>query len=467
MMKSGVGITNRSALSIVCITLFATTFPHTSFAFEKAPLPSLQNRHPNVSRVAAQGVVFTEPASGGILTVAAPVGRAPASISVVTTPGESPESVVAKLQEASEASFDLNDRVGGIRAEANGFIGVGSQNSGLFCVAGTETGLGIPAPVDSVSVLYDGATDKLIVKWRNPKKTQYDSLALVLNGVTFRSHLDGSSTSYVVESASTLSDLWAPGSLRNFDISVVGYAAFCPSAAAGIWLTPCRQEEIENLPFRLGIAPNWTAWQRADAQALGFDEGRKQFFSGQSPDELDRRQVKMQRGASYGYTHPEDKLLYQILRANGGDSSGGLYRYFLGLQPGHAYRVRMRVNTLDQRADTGQWSYSLYALPVSSSGGDPSPAQLAGAAPFASGAMAGQAALFTRLGSGGGGDTQGEWRYVATDGDGPGATGRGNIVLPAGADSILVWAAYTSDAPGAVGFDWIALEDADCMEALR
>ena len=464
-------ITNTCRITRLCLQhilfpLLLLSGASNSFAQQDvAPLPSLQNQESGISRGAIQGIVFTDPASGGVLTVSAHLDRVPVTISVPTLPGESPESVALKLQEASDASTDFSKRTGGIRAEATGIIGVGGQNSGMYCVAGTDNGLGIPSPVKNLTISYSQDTDILKLSWKNPDDTPLDSLAVIVNANGI-GRVEGTQESLEFRSVSVLMARTFE-SVDDLSATVVGYVDFCPSAAAYTRLTPCRLEELADLPFRLGITPNWSGWQAPETGNLVFEEGHKQFFAGVAPETLDTRQQQMQRGDSYWFDKPEEKRLYQILRATGGDSSGGLYRYFLGLQPGHAYRVRMRVNTLDQRADTGQWSYSLYALPVSSSAGDPSPAQLAGAAPFASGAMAGQAALFTRLGSGGGGDTQGEWRYVATDGDGPGATGRGNIVLPAGADSILVWAAYTSDAPGAVGFDWIALEDADCMEALR
>lgn len=433
-----------------------------------APLPTLQNQEPGVSRMARQGIVFTEPASGGFLCLAGVLGgNSPGRVLVETIPGESPESVAAKLAGACGASEDFPGRSGGINADANGIICVGIQNDGSFCFGGTETGLGIPEAVKGLSASYDAASDTMSIVWKKNSDNTYRSFAFTMDG-RYMTPISGDKERYEWKNFSEIlarsNDMF---SLEKLNIGLIAYTDFCPSAAAQIRLTPCRIEELADLPFRLGIAPNWSEWQAPETRNIAFEEGHKQFFIGVDPETLDVRQQKMQRGDSYNFTAPEEKRLYQILRATGGDSSGGVYRYFLGLQPGHVYRVRMRVNTLDQRADAGQWSYSLYALPVSSSAGEPSSAQLAGTAPFASGATAGQAALFTRLGSGGGGDTQGEWRYVATDGNGPGATGRGNIVLPAGADSILVWVTYTSDIPGAVGFDWIALEDADCMEALQ
>jgi hypothetical protein len=345
--------------------------------------------------------------------------------------------------------------------EGASLITRGDQNDGCYALAGTETGLGIPPPVTSVSVSYDVPNDKLVVQWDKPKAYEYDSIALSANELPLARALEGGATRWVLEHASTLDPLLFP--VKDFDVVVVGYKGNTPSAAAGGRLTPCRQEEVENLPFRNGVAPNWIPWcESGDPSAATYAEGIKRFYEAAKPESLDSKQLAMKQGTSFPFVDPQDKPRFQILRARSNGAYGGVWRRFLGLTPGHTYRVRMRVNTLDMRASDATWNYTIHAIASSASAPIPAPAAMACRSPLPSGLDADPARI-AAFGAGYG-DTANGWVEIATDSNAAGKSVSGNIVLPNDADTIVVWTRHAGENTTGVAFDWIAVEDVGCLQ---
>ena len=60
---------------------------------------------------------------------------------------------------------------------------------------------------------------------------------------------------------------------------------------------------------------------------------------------------------------PDSKPYYQIINS---DASGisGVAREFIGLNPGHKYKILIRVNTLESNQENGDWKYSVHATPT-------------------------------------------------------------------------------------------------------
>jgi len=159
---------------------------------------------------------------------------------------------------------------------------------------------------------------------------------------------------------------------------------------------------------------------------------------------------------------PDEKVFYQGLSSKSSDISAGVFRHFLGLTPGHTYRLFIRVNTLDaavsgpqpQEPANTSWKYSVHATPNKNPSIDGlTPEQFSGKAALPDGSEgihAGELAAFTPDKT-----TNGEWVKVQTGLEG----GLPDITVPDGFDSITVWLRLTGLCPNGVGMDWIRLED--------
>ena len=205
------------------------------------------------------------------------------------------------------------------------------------------------------------------------------------------------------------------------------------SAAAGIHVfLDGHQEETLDLGFRAGVAANWTAWGTA------------------APREATR---------PVSARSPVQKTRYQVIGGSGPAFDGGVYREFLGLEPGRTYKVSVRVNTLEMDRAKGEWSYAVYAAPNGPGGAPLTEDQLAGRAPLPSGVRADEGARIVEYGPKA--HTDAEWVKVSTDAAGlPGKT-VGNITLPSGVTALTVWLRHKAQGVESTGvaMDWIALEE--------
>jgi hypothetical protein len=155
-------------------------------------------------------------------------------------------------------------------------------------------------------------------------------------------------------------------------------------------------------------------------------------------------------------TEPDEKPFYQIVKTAKVGIQGGVWRRFLGLNPGHTYKVEVRLNTLQMGDCTNEWAYSFHAAYDHAGGQGLTTNQLAGVAALPDGSKgpaAGRVALY-----GPGVTTKGKWEKRSTDKAGPGLEIK-DITLPDNVTSITVWLRHSGADSTGVGMDWIRLED--------
>jgi len=153
--------------------------------------------------------------------------------------------------------------------------------------------------------------------------------------------------------------------------------------------------------------------------------------------------------------HPEEKSFFQLIRTRSPDVAGGVWRKFLGLQPGHAYRLSTRISTLPMDSVQGNWSFSFHAVPHKKEA-SLTAAQMAGAAALPDGSAGATAGLIARYGPEQA--TKGKFVEVSTGKQEEGGRAA-DITLPADADTLTVWFRLTGANATGVGFDWIKLKD--------
>ena len=219
------------------------------------------------------------------------------------------------------------------------------------------------------------------------------------------------------------------------------------------WLSSyAKQEEAYRRPFSFGVAPNWVRWQE-DGSNVILEEGVKPGFARDA----------VTSGPIY---NPEKAPYYQVLRI-GPENQGaaGTYRRFVGLHPGHTYRVFIRLKSFVGPADDKPWCLSVHACYNTPARDVLSAAQLVGRQPLPSGddgEDAGQLAAYsgTHL------LPATNWTEVNS-----GATNAfnkaGDITLPADVDSITVWLCLSGESEVELGMDWLALEDLTLAEQLK
>jgi hypothetical protein len=222
--------------------------------------------------------------------------------------------------------------------------------------------------------------------------------------------------------------------LSGLDMWIFGTKDGIPSNAAGIHVRNNIQEELYGIPFAEGTAPNWTAFIADDRKTPDVAMGvRKELTSSESNP----------------YYNPIDsrdsKPFYQIIRADPSGASG-VMREFLGLSPGHTYRLSIRINTLETKDKVGDWSYSFHAAPTAS-GMKLNHRQLAGLEALTDGRKGPDVARLVEYGPQK--TTRRKYQEFGAD-----------LTLPPEKDAITVWLRLIGDNPQvAVAMDYVSLED--------
>lgn len=389
------------------------------------------------SRQATHSIVFSGDASGGQLTFAKCCRRNADYVSITNMPGDPVAKVVMRLASAINASDSGREIVGGIVSAKSNSVGQlpGFPYWGRFILGGTEVGLGIPPPPTSLSASYSFESDIVKLNWVNPLGG-YESIAVLADGVCV-SILPGNSTAYEHKDFTSFGTTL---DVNDVDYHVVGYRGQVPSNAGAIHLTGDSQEELINLPFTRGIAPNWNAWSNnLQSAEVNFDLGIK---------------PKVRRNAFF--KTPDKKPFYQHISGSGETFVCGTWRKCLGVQPGSTYKISVRMNTLGL-SFSPNWTFSAHAAHNGTSGKTLTVDQLSGLSPLpdrSSGVGAGRIVEY-----GGTNTTGSKWMLLSTDIDGPGKV-IGNITLPAGVDTITVWTRLTGNniSLSGVGIDWVAVE---------
>ena len=397
---------------------------------------------------------FRGTASGGSLVLADALNRASRYVSIQTSPGESAESVAQRLADTINAChaaaaikepphrFNLHRLwVGGYQATASRGTLTIPGPSGNYILAGTENGLGIPERPLFLSCSYNEQKDHIVARWVNPAD-EYDFILVHSRSADHNKRgirrVLGTSTNYTIDRNKVAARL------NHLDIWVVGFRANLPSNAAAIHVSGyghC-QEETYGIPFSGGVAPNWRTWSTAaKTDTSAFQQGAKY--------------------TNLRFYNPVEALstkpFYQVIKAPAKGAAHGIYRKFLGLTPGHTYRITACLSTLAMDSIMADWSFSLHAAPTAA-GKDLTVQQLAGsvALPYAkSGPTAGRITSHSQ-----GTTTKGTHQIVLSRdkvADGPEST---HITLPPRVDTITVWVRFScSDPKGEVGFAGVKLED--------
>lgn len=426
------------------------------------------------ARIGRANIPFKESAAGGTLVI----GYVPDphfvhiyNVSINTSAGESAESVVNRLARAIVYSERIFGRTAADPDVELARTALGSTLSIVghvkhFLLAGTETGLGIPKPPNSLSCSNDKKEGKIEVKWTNPTgKYQYDSIYIRWRYSDVRWHdtplqgggviLPGPPNHYTIQIPAEVAevndldlDIWIKGLHHETPVvefrSPLGKNAI-PSNVTAIHLTYngyC-QEETYGIPFFDGVAPNWTVWSTAaKVDKAAFEQGDK--YAG----------VRLYKPVGALLTKP----FYQIIKVPQIGVVHGVYRKFLGLTPGHTYRLTACLSTLEMHSIKGDWSLSLCVAPNGADGKDLTVQQLAGLAVLPngrSGPQAGRIALCNQDNT-----TKSNFELVFSGDELADGTKSSHVTLPPGVDSITVWVRFScSDTNGKIGFSGVKLED--------
>lgn len=385
-------------------------------------------------------IPFKGTTSGGTLVLGTTLGKNARFISIETKAGESAETVVAHL--ATEIAFsntifewgdDPNYELIVSRLASGNTLHLAGAR-GHYFFAGTENSLGIPEPSTSVSCSYDSESDQVKLNWENPPEG-YDSIVIVSFWHNYdhgrRQIISGTSTDYAIDRTET------PVDINDLDVRVIGIRNGIPSGSAGIYLNGNAQEELFGIPFTNGVTPNWKSWS--------LEKGPlKDNLLGEA-----RIGLTAEEGNRYNPTsEPSKKPFQQILKTPVEGGTVGIWRKFLGLTPGHTYRLSARLNTFRFDPNEKDWSFSLHAVPDKPGVDKLTENQMAGLTALPNGKSGQEAGRLkvldsTRL-------TCGQYDKYSAD-----------ITLPEDSNSITVWLRLTGKNTNGVGFDWIRLEDLD------
>jgi hypothetical protein len=379
--------------------------------------------------VSTTDITLNGTAQGGVLSLSELIAVDAGFVSVATTQGESAEMVLNRLADevCRSSSFNwhrpLLPRPPYVKVTGNTLT---LPLTGLrYCYSGTDKGLVSLKPLLSVSGSFDVEKHQVSLSWINPPD-QYD--AIDVGGQT----LPPNATNCVYACD--------PSEREHISFGLVrGKRGDIFSPPASIIINTNSQEELDTFPFYMGLAPNWSYWSDStNTDAVKCEQGIK-------PD------VDMAvRG------DPWDKPLYQIIKTTQSGVQGGVWRRFLGLKPGHTYKVEVRLNTLQMDTCTNAWAFSFHAAQDNPDGSGLIVAQMAGQAALPNGSKgpeAGRVALYEP-----GVTTKGQWKKRSTDTPGSGLEIK-NITLPKDVTSITVWLRHSGANSTGVGMDWVKLTD--------
>jgi hypothetical protein len=374
----------------------------------------------------------------------------PRYVKIETQPGEPAEVVLARMAAAVNEGRPFNPfQRANVRAEGS-LLKSFPGTPGSYLFAGSETGLGIPPPPTSLSASYDPERQEVSLAWETPENA-YDAIGVFGAGSRVQA---GTTTSLVRKAPApqhrqNLARQWERDvdrrdkGLRRF--YVVGCRNGVLSNAAVItWdYDDSSQQELDVQPFTGGTSPNWKGWSNGgEPGMLVLEQGTKGEWK--RVDQEPKRVLK-----------PDDKRFFQWIKSRSPAVTGGVCRKFLGLKPGHTYRVYTRMNTFDMDGVQEDWSFTFHAVPH---GKDVTltPQQMAGVAPLPGGGQGPTAGLVASYGPGS--TTKGKFVECSTEKSGKDSQAA-DITMPPGAEVITVWFRYNGPASGGVGFDWIKLKD--------
>jgi hypothetical protein len=378
-------------------------------------------------------IPFKGKATGGTLILGNVRGRNVDFASVETLPGESGEAVVYKLAKViaySDAIFEISeweniDRERMLANMAQGdILRITNFPLGLYFLAGSEKGFGIPQSPLSLSCTYDKTKDEIVLNWENAIG---DYNYIFVNG----GRIPGNSTSMRISRQKTGYDV------NNLDIRVFGYSNGLPSGVAAVYLEQqgTVQGELFGIPFA-DIAPNWKVWSTGNKVKKNIFEQANKYVDMQSYNPVSSLSTKP---------------FYQVIKGSKDGGSHGIYRKFMGLTPGHTYRIIANLTTLDMN-DSKDWSAALCAAYNQAKDKDLASQQMAGLSVLPDGKKGEKAGEIASFGKGRK-NTKGNFSIVCSDAN-------SCITLPQDVNTITVWVRFNCNDPnGKVGFSGVKLED--------
>jgi len=367
---------------------------------------------------------------------------------IKTDPGSSAAEVVKRLVEACHSSPNRSLRLAAFEGT------VIYLPPGGYYITGSETGFAVLPPARFVTANYLPKDDRITVDWvAGERRDEYLTIngsvfiqsgehtgTASLEGVCTRKRHDTRTETDVAPNPSDLAvcvlkKKWAPGLPLTFR-----------ARTARVHVSGTLQEDLDNVPFYGNVGPNWEPWCQA-----GFQEGDLRLYQGEK-SEVPEKKRKLAFASS-----PETKFYCQMFEIKKDvPAEGGIYRRYLGLIPGHKYRVYARFNTFEASAETGDWSLSFHAC-ADPPGQGLTVNQMAGRDGLPNGATGPEASRIAVF-QNGGQTTAGKWARVSTGMEGapPSAA---DITIPEGSTSISAWVRVKGSTPNRFGMDWSALED--------
>ena len=401
----------------------------------------------NTATMVTTSIAFKGAANGGEMILAEALNRNMRTATICTNAGESAETVANRLAEYINKNnpfeWYIPKRYEGklVTSEKGTLKGLpGMQLE--YILAGTETGLGIPLPPYSLTCTVDTKGNLLLLSWENPPGV-YDRIAIVYNWTNF----DHTGSDVIEGNATSFARDLRPLDISDLDVWIMGLRNGILSNAGAIHVSGNGrvQEELFGIPFTNGIAPNWTTWVTAgDKNAVRFEKRVRDQF------------VHAKGRTSNRITHPATKPFFQVIKVASPTAVAGVKRKFLGLTPGHTYRISARLSTLELDSAKENWSFSLHAAYNAPGGADLAVEQLGGLAELPDGnkgGAAGRIALYEP-----GLTTNGTWEERSTGKEWRGLVAP-DITLPRGVDTMTVWVRHRGVDSTGVGIDWVKIED--------
>jgi hypothetical protein len=378
---------------------------------------------------------------GGVLTLMkVPAWNYP-YVAVTNRPGDSASVVVERLASAisnCSACTKFYGDVGVVQKSERSLvlIGAGEMSQGFpdWVLGGTDMGFNIPPAPAALSASWD--SNRVTLTWIN--EAVYDSMGVFIDALPVAS-LPGTATQFVLDEHNVMFHVFRSRS-ADVTLTIMASRGGTPSNCTGIRLKNQKsQGSLMNVPFTDGIAPGFERWTYGtEAGHISFEEGK---LPGVAPD------TDLQEFQGKGF--------FQVLRGRG-PLQGGVLRRFIGLNPGHAYRVGARIRVPGAAGDA--WSFSLHAAANPPGESRLSEAQMAGRVELPSGNKGPNSAQVARYDSAH--YTKGQWATLSSGV--PGADNQaGDVSLPAGSDSMTIWFRVEGSDGGDVtaAFDSLTLED--------
>ena len=138
----------------------------------------------------------------------------------------------------------------------------GLHRGGQYALGGTDAGLTVPSPPVSLSAWYDASNDTILTKWENGERN-YDRVTRVIGTYGWGGPYLGTTCELRCRDVTKGEHAFFADGQEDF--FVIGYVNDCPSAAGSVVLSGDRLEELSDMPFWSGVAPNWVVWGAADA----------------------------------------------------------------------------------------------------------------------------------------------------------------------------------------------------------